>query len=110
VHYNQLFQGSGVPTPQAMPWARHVYHIYAVRSPDRARWQASLEAQGIQTGIHYPFPIHLLPAHADLGYTAGAFPHAEKAALEVLSLPIYPELTAAQREAVVAAAVPLAVA
>jgi dTDP-4-amino-4,6-dideoxygalactose transaminase len=110
VHYNQLFQGSGVQTPEAMPWARHVYHVYAVRSPDRARWQASLEAQGIQTGIHYPFPIHLLPAHADLGYTAGAFPHAERAALEVLSLPIYPELTAAQREAVVAAAVPLAVA
>lgn len=110
VHYNQLFQGSGVQTPEAMPWARHVYHIYAVRSPDRARWQASLEAQGIQTGIHYPFPIHLLPAHADLGYTAGAFPHAERAALEVLSLPIYPELTAAQREAVVAAAVPLTVA
>ncbi len=110
VHYNQLFQGSGVQTPEAMPWARHVYHIYAVRSPDRARWQASLEAQGIQTGIHYPFPIHLLPAHADLGYAAGAFPHAERAALEVLSLPIYPELTAAQREAVVAAAVPLAVA
>jgi dTDP-4-amino-4,6-dideoxygalactose transaminase len=85
-----------------MPWARHVYHIYALRSPDRASWQEALQEQGIQTGIHYPFPIHLLPAHADLGYEVGQFPHAERAAREVLSLPMFPELTPAQRESVAA--------
>lgn len=102
-HYNKLFAGSGVATPEEMSWARHVYHIYAVRSPDRAGWQEALLAKGIQTGIHYPFPIHLLPAHADLGYGEGAFPHSERAAREVLSLPMFPELTAAQREEVAAA-------
>jgi dTDP-4-amino-4,6-dideoxygalactose transaminase len=107
-HYNQLFAGSGVATPEEMSWARHVYHIYAVRSPDRAGWQDALQQQGIQTGIHYPFPIHLLPAHADLGYELGEFPHAERAAREVLSLPMFPELTAAQREEVAEAVLALA--
>jgi dTDP-4-amino-4,6-dideoxygalactose transaminase len=107
-HYNQLFAGSGVATPEEMSWARHVYHIYAVRSPDRACWQEALQSKGIQTGIHYPFPIHLLPAHADLGYGEGAFPHSEQAAREVLSLPMFPELTAAQREEVAAAVLALA--
>lgn len=94
--YDRLFAGSGVPTPQAMDYARHVYHIYAVRTADRAGWQQALNAQGIQTGIHYPIPVHLLPAFADLGYAAGAFPHSERAANEVLSLPMFPELTDAQ--------------
>jgi dTDP-4-amino-4,6-dideoxygalactose transaminase len=59
-----------------------------------------LQAQEIQTGIHYPIPVHLLPAYADLGYKAGDFPHSEQAANEVLSLPMFPELTAAQTETV----------
>jgi dTDP-4-amino-4,6-dideoxygalactose transaminase len=59
-----------------------------------------LNAQGIQTGIHYPFPVHVLPAYADLGYKAGDFPHAERAADEVLSLPMFAELTAEQCEKV----------
>jgi len=59
-----------------------------------------LQAKEIQTGIHYPFPVHLLPAHADLGYRQGDFPHSERAAGEVLSLPMYPELTDAQIETV----------
>jgi dTDP-4-amino-4,6-dideoxygalactose transaminase len=54
----------------------------------------------IQTGIHYPIPVHLLPAFADLGYSPGQFPHAEQAANEVLSLPMFPELTAEQCEVV----------
>ena len=57
-------------------------------------------AKGIQTGIHYPTPVHLLPAFAELGYREGQFPHAEAAAREVLSLPMYPELTEAQCEEV----------
>ncbi|MFO1204707.1 MAG: DegT/DnrJ/EryC1/StrS family aminotransferase [Burkholderiales bacterium] len=86
-----------------MPDARHVYHIYAIRTTERKAWQDALQNQGIQTGIHYPIPIHLLPAYADLGYQGGQFPHAEKAAAEVLSLPMFPELTAAQCETVSAA-------
>ena len=54
----------------------------------------ALQAQGIQTGIHYPTPVHLLPAYSDLGYKVGEFPHSEQVANEVLSLPMYPELSA----------------
>ena len=101
--YNQLLAGSGVAIPEAMPHNRHVYHIYAIRTPDRQAWQSSLLANGVQTGIHYPIPVHLLPAYADLGYKEGQFPHSERAAREVLSLPMYPELTAPMQEQVVAA-------
>jgi dTDP-4-amino-4,6-dideoxygalactose transaminase len=89
-----------VRTPEAMPDVRHVYHIYAIRTRHRQAWQEALLAQGIQTGIHYPIPVHLLPAFADLGYSAGDFPHSEQAANEVLSLPMFPELTAGQCEEV----------
>jgi dTDP-4-amino-4,6-dideoxygalactose transaminase len=98
--YDHLLIGSGVGLPQQMDYARHVYHIYAVRTTDRAAMQDALNAQGVQTGIHYPFPVHMLPAFADLGYTAGQFPHSERAASEVLSLPMFPELTADQSVAV----------
>ncbi|HUK86969.1 MAG TPA: DegT/DnrJ/EryC1/StrS family aminotransferase [Terriglobales bacterium] len=101
--YTELLRGSEVQTPEAMPYARHVFHVYAVRSPQRDALQKSLQAAGVQTGIHYPIPVHLQPAYADLGYKAGDFPVAEKLAREVLSLPIYPELTPAQIEEVVAA-------
>ncbi len=101
--YDRLLAGSGVRTPDAMSYARHVYHIYAIRTADRRVWQEALQSQGIQTGIHYPIPVHLLPAYADLGYRQGQFPHAERAADEVLSLPMFPELSSAQCEAVSAA-------
>jgi dTDP-4-amino-4,6-dideoxygalactose transaminase len=92
-HYDRLLADSGIATPKALPYARHVYHIYAIRTAHRHEWQEALLAQGIQTGIHYPTPVHLLPAFADLGYRAGQFPHAEQAAREELSLPMFPELT-----------------
>ena len=92
--------GSGVATPQSMPWAYAVHHVYAIRSPDRAAWQQALQAEGIQTAIHYPTPLHRLPVFADLGLPLGRFPHAEQAAREVLSLPMFPELTATQAEVV----------
>jgi dTDP-4-amino-4,6-dideoxygalactose transaminase len=95
-HYNELLSGQGVQTPEAMSYARHVYHVYAIRTQQRSEWQQALQAKGIQTGIHYPIPVHLLPAYADLGYTRGDFPHSEQAADEVLSLPMFPELTQAQ--------------
>src|SRR5450631_3387410 len=91
--YNQLLADAGVERPTEMPWARHVYHVYTLRTEDRDGLQAALQAEGIQTGIHYPVPAHLQPAYADLGYGRGAFPQSEKAATEVLSLPLYPEIT-----------------
>jgi dTDP-4-amino-4,6-dideoxygalactose transaminase len=101
--YDAMLAGSGVRTPEALSHNRHVYHVYAIRTAQRHDWQQSLTAAGIQTGIHYPIPVHLLPAHADLGYRPGQFPHSEKAADEVLSLPMFPELTPAQSEEVSAA-------
>jgi dTDP-4-amino-4,6-dideoxygalactose transaminase len=107
--YNELLADSGVETPTEMPWGRHVYHVYTLRADDRDGLQASLLAEGIQTGIHYPVPAHLQPAYADLGYGRGAFPHAETAAEQVLSLPLYPELSS-QAVAEVAGAVKKAIA
>jgi dTDP-4-amino-4,6-dideoxygalactose transaminase len=101
--YNDLLAGSGIPTPREVAGARHVYHIYAIRTSLREKVQGGLDAAGVQTGIHYPIPVHLLPAYADLGYAKGQFPHSEKAAAEVLSLPMYPELTADMQEQVAAA-------
>lgn len=101
--YEKAFVGSGIPTPKAMPYARHVYHVYAIRTQHRQVWQDALQAEQIQTGIHYPIPVHLLPAYADLGYKAGEFPHSEQAANEVLSLPMFPELTTQQCGTVAAA-------
>jgi dTDP-4-amino-4,6-dideoxygalactose transaminase/acetyltransferase-like isoleucine patch superfamily enzyme len=91
--YDRILANAGVTTPTAMPDTRHVYHVYAVRSEQRDTLQHELQAVGIQTGIHYPIPVHLQPAYADLGYGAGDFPESERAAREVLSLPMYPELT-----------------
>jgi len=92
-HYHQLLANSDVETPQEMPWAHHVYHVYTLRTEDRDGMQSALAEQGIQTGIHYPIPVHLQPAYADLDYGTGSFPRAEAAAKQVLSLPLYPELS-----------------
>lgn len=86
----------------------HVYHLYVVRitadcAVDRARLQLELNAQDIQTGIHYPTPCHLQPAYESLGYSAGAFPNAELLSQEILSLPMYPGLTTAQIDRIVTA-------
>jgi dTDP-4-amino-4,6-dideoxygalactose transaminase len=102
--YDALLKGSeAVRAPEQLPGRRHVYHIYAVRSADRDGLQQLLQAEGVQTGLHYPIPVHLQEAHADLGYTAGDFPESEAAAREVLSLPIFPEMTTGQVEQVVSA-------
>ena len=91
--YNELLADCEVETPTEMPWARHVYHVYTLRSDNRDALQAALTTEGIQTGVHYSVPVHLQPAYADLGYGAGAFPQVEAAAKQVLSLPLYPELS-----------------
>jgi dTDP-4-amino-4,6-dideoxygalactose transaminase/acetyltransferase-like isoleucine patch superfamily enzyme len=90
--YNVLLAGSGVTTPVESPGNKHVYHIYAIRVPGRDEFQNALMTLGIHTGIHYPIPVHLQPAYADLGYKSGDFPEAEAAAREVLSLPMFAEL------------------
>lgn len=90
--YDRLLAGSDAVPPEARPESRHVYHVYAIRSANRAELQSELASKGIQTGIHYPIPVHLMDAYRELGYRKGSFPEAEKAAREVLSLPMYPEL------------------
>lgn len=90
--YDQLLSNSGIKTPVAMPYNRHVYHVYVVRSHERDRLQSWLNEQDIQTGIHYPIPVHLQAAYSDLGYHLGDFPVSEMASNEVLSLPMYAEL------------------
>lgn len=98
--YDEQLINANVQTPQIMPYSRHVYHIYAVRTTQRTALQQQLQQQGIQTGIHYPVPVHLMPAYADLGYQLGDFPQTELAANEVLSLPMYAELSVDQTKSV----------
>lgn len=96
--YDRLLAGSGIATPAKPDGLEHVYHVYAIRSAARDRLADGLAAAGVATGMHYPRPVHLQPAYADLGYHEGDFPVAERLAREMLSLPIYPELTEAQQQ------------
>lgn len=91
--YAKLLEGSDISAPVEAQGNRHVWHIFAVRVKDRENLREALLREGIETGLHYPVPVHLQPAYADLGHKRGDFPHAEAAADEVLSLPIYPELS-----------------
>jgi dTDP-4-amino-4,6-dideoxygalactose transaminase len=99
--YTQLLANSKLVLPVTLPHNRHVNHIYAVRSIHRKVLQKRLDEKGIQTGIHYPIPVHLQPAYADLGCKLGDFPYSEAAANEVFSLPMYAELTLEQIHIVV---------
>jgi len=101
LQYGRVFTGTdGVLTPFEAPYARHVYHIYAIRVPEREQLMWFLNENGIQCAVHYPVPIHLQKAYESLGYKHGAFPIAERIAKEVVSLPMFPELTKAQVEVV----------
>jgi dTDP-4-amino-4,6-dideoxygalactose transaminase len=91
-------QGLSIPPSLSSP--DHIYHLYVVRAKRRDALMEYLSDRGIQTGIHYPVPIHLQPAYADLGHRRGDFPAAEQLADEILSLPMYPELTKEQIEVV----------
>jgi dTDP-4-amino-4,6-dideoxygalactose transaminase len=101
--YDALLRNAEVLTPKEMPHSRHVYHLYVIRSAHRAGLIAQLNSAGVQTGIHYPIPVHLQGAHADLGYKVGDFPNSEAAAREVLSLPMHGNLTAQEVETVCSA-------
>jgi dTDP-4-amino-4,6-dideoxygalactose transaminase len=98
--YDLLLRDSGVVTPRQMSYARHVYHVYAIRTSHRDALIEDLKAADIQYGIHYPIPVHLQRAYRDSRYGEGDFPVAERIAGEVLSLPIYPELERSQIERV----------
>ncbi len=88
-------------TPFTADYARHVYHIYAVRVPGRDAIIGSLAKMGVACGIHYPVPIHLQNAYQSLGYEIGTFPIAERAARQLISLPMFPELTSTQIDIVI---------
>jgi dTDP-4-amino-4,6-dideoxygalactose transaminase len=90
--YTELLRGSGLTLPREMPYAEHVYHLYVIQSDGRDALQQTLNQSGVQTGIHYPIPIHLQPAYASLNYGRGDFPEAERQSGRVLSLPLFPEL------------------
>ena len=98
--YDLLLKDSGVATPVQMPYARHVYCVYAVRTPQRDALADALKAADIQYGIHYPIPVHLQRAYRDSRYGEGDFPVAEQVAREILSLPLYPEMQRSQIEQV----------
>jgi dTDP-4-amino-4,6-dideoxygalactose transaminase len=117
--YNELFLNAGIATmptpprptsvadgvvlPYTHPRAQHVFHQYVIRAPRRDDLRAFLTAQGIGSEIYYPLPLHLQQALTPLGYKPGDFPEAERAAAEVLALPIYPELREDEQQTVVEA-------
>lgn len=93
----------GVDLPFAAPYAEPVFHLYVVRVPERDTVLLRLKEEGIDAGIHYPVPLHLQPAYGHLGYARGDFPATERVADQILSLPIFPEMTEGQVETVVSA-------
>jgi dTDP-4-amino-4,6-dideoxygalactose transaminase len=92
---------SPVTRPYEPSWSRAVYHLYVVRTQDRDGMMAHLKAKGIGSGIHYPIPLHFQKAYSALNYQPGSFPVCERLAAEILSLPMYPQLTAEQQSRVV---------
>jgi dTDP-4-amino-4,6-dideoxygalactose transaminase len=99
--YTAAFAGSDLQVPVEPADARHVYHQYTLRVPERDRIQPELKAAGVETMVYYPVPLHLQQVHAKLGLREGSFPESERAAREVLSIPMYPEITADLQQHVV---------
>lgn len=102
VYNSMLCDEPGVVLPVEPSWSRAVYHLYVIRTKDRDGLMEHLKQAGIGTGIHYPIPLHLQKAYAAMKYARGAFPVTERVAAEIVSLPMYPQLTAAQQARVVA--------
>jgi dTDP-4-amino-4,6-dideoxygalactose transaminase len=105
--YGELLKGSEVVTPAALPNARHVYHLYVAQAPDRDALRQQLGERGIETGLHYPVPLHLQKAYAHLGYKMGDFPVTEALSSRILSLPMFPTITREQVQYVCAAVMEL---
>ena len=101
--YNEHLAPLGIVIPIEREWAKHVYHLYIIRSAKREALQTFLKEKGIASEVYYPLPPHLSVPCRKYGYKEGDFPHAEKAAKETLALPLYPELTLEQQDQVIAA-------
>lgn len=101
--YSQQLEGVVQKVPCVQPWATSVFYVYVVEVQERDAFRKALEAEDIASGIHYPIPLHLQRACADYGYQRGSFPVTERVAERIVSLPMYPELTAEQLERVIAA-------
>lgn len=96
--YNRLFKGNPeVTLPVEPSWSRPIYHLYVIRVQDRQGLIDHLKKAGIGTGIHYPIPLHLQKAYSALNYAPGAFPVTERAAAQIVSLPMFPQLTSEQQ-------------
>jgi dTDP-4-amino-4,6-dideoxygalactose transaminase len=99
IRYNELL--SGIPEitlPRIAVGNLHVWHLYVIQISRRDHVLEALQAQGVQAGIHYPVPVHLQPAFRSNGYGPGDFPVAEAAAGRIISLPLYPQITARQQQ------------
>lgn len=102
-HYVEGLSGcEGIQCPTEMSWGEHAYHVFAIQVEGRDEIRTRLNEAGVQSGIHYPVPVHLQPAYADLGYRIGDFPHAERLAARTLSLPMFAELTSTELDCVIA--------
>jgi dTDP-4-amino-4,6-dideoxygalactose transaminase len=99
--YTRLLAGSGLLLPVEPPGYRHVYHLYVIRTQKRDELMAQLKERGIGTAIHYPKPVHMQPFYMKNGHPQGSFPVAEQICDEILSLPMFPELTEEQVNTVV---------
>ncbi len=100
--YSENLALLGVTVPIECDWGRHVYHLYIIRSDRRDELQTFLKQKGIASEVYYPLPPHLSMPCRKFGYQEGDFPHAERASRETLALPLYPELTTAQQDNVIA--------
>jgi dTDP-4-amino-4,6-dideoxygalactose transaminase len=101
--YSRMFAGNAnVVTPFEPEWSQAIYHLYVVRVEDRDGLMSYLKTQEIGTGIHYPVPLHLQKAYRSLNYRVGDFPVCERVAAEIVSLPMFPNLTGDQQRKVVA--------
>lgn len=99
--YDAKLSANGIVPPRRLHDEGHVYHLYVIEVENRAHVQSVLARRGVATGVHYPVPVHLQPAYADLGLGRGSFPRTERAAERILSLPMFAELTEEQIDVVV---------
>jgi dTDP-4-amino-4,6-dideoxygalactose transaminase len=99
--YSEHLQEIVQAIPVVQPWSTHVYYVYVIQVQERDAFRRALEQEGISTSIHYPIPIHLQPACAHYGYARGTLPVTEAVTEQIVSLPMYPELTTEQLQEVV---------